>query len=45
MTPLTLKLHDPSYAVVKLARQSPVPPWAFQGEFFSLTITPEEIHV
>lgn len=43
MIPLTLKLHSPRYAVVRLDPKAAIPPWAFQGEFFSLTVTPEEM--
>ncbi len=34
-----------SFAMVRLAADSPLPPWATQGEFFSVTLTSDELSV
>lgn len=41
--PLTLTLLPARMAVVKLAPSAPIPGWAQQGDFFSITRTPQEL--
>jgi hypothetical protein len=40
---LSLELLEGKYAVVKLAPDAPVPAWALNGEFYSITRTSEEL--
>jgi hypothetical protein len=42
---LTLKALEAKYAVVKLARDLPIPEWATYGDFTSITRTSEELSV
>ena len=42
---LTLTLQPLSLAVCRLAAEEPLPGWATQGPFFSITRTPEELSV
>lgn len=34
-----------TYAIVRLAAETPVPPWASKGDFFSVTRTPDELSI
>lgn len=42
---LALTLQPSSLAVCRLAAEEPLPGWATQGPFFSVTRTPEELSV
>ena len=46
-TRLTLKFRRLAgpYAIVRLAPEAPVPAWATEGEFNSITRTPEELSI
>jgi uncharacterized protein len=38
------QLHD-LYAIIRLAKHAPIPTWATNGEFTSITRTPEELSI
>jgi hypothetical protein len=42
---LTLSLIPGAFAVCRLAPDDPVPAWAFQGMFYSVSRTPDELSV
>ena len=42
---LTLDLVPGSYAICRLTPGEPLPPWAVQGAFFSVTRTPAELSI
>ena len=42
---LTLSLMPDSYAVCRLAPDSKVPEWAYQGSFFSISKTSDELSI
>ena len=42
---LTFKVLTARYAIVQLAADAPVPPWATTGSIFSVTRTPEELSI
>jgi len=44
-TPLTLTLLPGGFAICRLAADAGIPAWAAQGEFFSITRTPDELSV
>jgi uncharacterized protein len=43
--PLTLKTLTPQFAVCQLDPVAPIPEWASQGEFFSISRTTDELSV
>jgi uncharacterized protein len=44
-TPLTLTLLPGGFAICRLAADAGIPAWAAQGDFFSITRTPDELSV
>ncbi|HEX6291443.1 MAG TPA: ACT domain-containing protein [Herpetosiphonaceae bacterium] len=42
---LTLTLHNHTLAVCRLAHDAPLPDWALQSHFFSITRTPDELSI
>ncbi|MFH1198107.1 MAG: ACT domain-containing protein [bacterium] len=42
---LTLSVLKETFAICKLANNSPIPPWAADGEFFSITRTHDELSI
>jgi len=44
-TPLALTLLPGDFAICRLAADAGIPAWAAQGEFFSITRTPDELSV
>ena len=42
---LTLSLMPDSYAICRLAPESKVPEWAFQGSFYSISKTNDELSI
>ncbi len=42
---LTLSLMPDSYAICRLAPESKVPAWAFQGSFYSISKTNDELSI
>lgn len=42
---LTLKLLNDTYGVCRLQKDSQIPSWAFDGEFFSITKTDDELSI
>ena len=44
-TKLTLKMLPEKLGVCHLAANSPIPPWATSGEFFSITRTDQELSI
>ena len=43
--PLTLLMLDGTFAICKLAADTPIPPWATASHFFSITRTADELSV
>jgi uncharacterized protein len=42
---LTLSIMPETLAICRFSLEEPVPDWAFWGEFFSLTRTPDELSI
>src|SRR5205085_13631 len=42
---LTLLVLEDTFTVCRLGRDTPIPPWATSGGFFSISRTPEELSV
>lgn len=42
---LTMKLSDEKYSVCQLDNYNPIPIWALQGDFFSITKTEDELSI
>ena len=42
---MTLIVVDDTFAVCRLASDSPIPPWATAGDLFTITRTPDELSV
>ena len=42
---LTMSLMKDKYAVCRLSKEQRIPAWAYEGEFFSITRTPEELSI
>lgn len=45
MNTLNLTVLDGTYAVVRLSSSSDIPNWAYEGSFFSITKTDDELSV
>jgi hypothetical protein len=42
---LTMKLLNDKYGVCRLEKEEPIPAWAYEGEFFSITKTEDELSI